>query len=162
MKKSKFSEAQIAFILRQADEGTPVAEVADAEGLAWPRSAHRTCFAANSLQLRADRRQPRVDPVEHELVLFLAQRIDAQFLQALAVAGALEHGDDQHQPCNAFVGIPVQRCEFGVLGTDADILRLDRGIAIFKPAGLLRHGDDQRLQRLNIVGKVWSSGHHRR
>ena len=27
MKKSKFSEAQIAFILRQGDEGTPVAEV---------------------------------------------------------------------------------------------------------------------------------------
>ena len=27
MKKSKFSEAQIAFILRQADEGTSVAEV---------------------------------------------------------------------------------------------------------------------------------------
>jgi hypothetical protein len=27
MKKSKFSEAQIVFILRQADEGTPVAEV---------------------------------------------------------------------------------------------------------------------------------------
>jgi hypothetical protein len=27
MKKSKFSEAQIAFILRRADEGTPVAEV---------------------------------------------------------------------------------------------------------------------------------------
>lgn len=27
MKRSKFSEAQIALILRQADEGTPVAEV---------------------------------------------------------------------------------------------------------------------------------------
>lgn len=28
MKRSKFSEAQIVFILRQADEGTPGAEVA--------------------------------------------------------------------------------------------------------------------------------------
>jgi len=27
MKKSRFSEQQIAFVLRQAEEGTPVAEV---------------------------------------------------------------------------------------------------------------------------------------
>lgn len=33
MKKSKFSEQQIAFILRQADEGTPVAEVCRKAGV---------------------------------------------------------------------------------------------------------------------------------
>lgn len=33
MKRSKFSEAQIAFILRQADEGTPVAEVCRKAGI---------------------------------------------------------------------------------------------------------------------------------
>ncbi|WP_346891547.1 transposase [uncultured Roseibium sp.] len=33
MKKSKFSEAQIAFILRQADEGMPVAEVCRKAGI---------------------------------------------------------------------------------------------------------------------------------
>ena len=33
MKKSKFSEAHIAFILRQADEGTPVAEVCRKAGI---------------------------------------------------------------------------------------------------------------------------------
>ena len=33
MKESKFSEAQIAFILRQADEGTPVAEVCRKAGI---------------------------------------------------------------------------------------------------------------------------------
>jgi putative transposase len=33
MKKSKCSEAQIAFILRQADEGTPVAEVCRKAGI---------------------------------------------------------------------------------------------------------------------------------
>lgn len=33
MKKSKFSEAQIAFILRQADEGTPVVEVCRKAGI---------------------------------------------------------------------------------------------------------------------------------
>ncbi len=33
MKKSKFSEAQIAFILRQTDEGTPVAEVCRKAGI---------------------------------------------------------------------------------------------------------------------------------
>lgn len=33
MKKSKFSEAQIAVILRQANEGTPVAEVCRKAGI---------------------------------------------------------------------------------------------------------------------------------
>lgn len=33
MKKSKFSEAQIAFILRQTDKGTPVAEVCRKAGI---------------------------------------------------------------------------------------------------------------------------------
>jgi putative transposase len=33
MKKSKFTEAQIAFILRQADEGTPVADVCRKAGI---------------------------------------------------------------------------------------------------------------------------------
>ncbi|OCW59285.1 Hin recombinase [Hoeflea olei] len=34
MKKSMFSEAQIAFILRQADEGAPVTEVCRKAGIA--------------------------------------------------------------------------------------------------------------------------------
>jgi putative transposase len=33
MKKSRFSEQQIAFVLRQADEGTPVAEVCRKAGI---------------------------------------------------------------------------------------------------------------------------------
>ena len=33
MKKSKFTEAQIAFILQQADEGTPVVEVCRKAGI---------------------------------------------------------------------------------------------------------------------------------
>lgn len=33
MKRSKFSDAQIAFILRQAEEGTPVAEVCRKAGI---------------------------------------------------------------------------------------------------------------------------------
>lgn len=33
MKRSKFSKAQIAFILRQADEGTPVTEVCRKAGI---------------------------------------------------------------------------------------------------------------------------------
>jgi len=33
MKKSKFSEAQIAFILRQADEGAPIVEVCRKAGI---------------------------------------------------------------------------------------------------------------------------------
>lgn len=33
MEKSKFSEAQIAFILRQADEGTPIAEICRKAGI---------------------------------------------------------------------------------------------------------------------------------
>ena len=34
MRKSKFTEAQIAFILKQADEGTAVAEVCRKAGIA--------------------------------------------------------------------------------------------------------------------------------
>ena len=44
MKKSKFSEAQIAFILRQADEGTPVVEVCRKAGISealWRHDAIR-------------------------------------------------------------------------------------------------------------------------
>lgn len=33
MKKSRFTEAQIAFILRQAEEGTPVPEVCRTAGI---------------------------------------------------------------------------------------------------------------------------------
>ena len=33
MKKSRFSEQQIAFVLRQAEEGTPVAEVCPKAGI---------------------------------------------------------------------------------------------------------------------------------
>ena len=33
MKRSKFTEAQIAFILKQADDGTPVAEVCRKAGI---------------------------------------------------------------------------------------------------------------------------------
>ena len=33
MKRSKFSDAQIAFILRQAEEGTPVGEVCRKAGI---------------------------------------------------------------------------------------------------------------------------------
>lgn len=33
MKRSKFTEAQIAFILRQAEEGTPIAEVCCKAGI---------------------------------------------------------------------------------------------------------------------------------
>ena len=34
MKKSKFTESQIAFVLRQAEEGTPIAEVCRKAGIA--------------------------------------------------------------------------------------------------------------------------------
>ena len=34
MRKSKFTDAQIAFILRQAEEGTPIAEVCRKAGIA--------------------------------------------------------------------------------------------------------------------------------
>jgi len=44
MKRSKFSEAQIAFVLRQSEEGTPVEEVCRKTGIsqatfyAWKKS----------------------------------------------------------------------------------------------------------------------------
>lgn len=38
MKRSKFSEAQIAFVLRQAEEGTAVAEVCRKAGISDART----------------------------------------------------------------------------------------------------------------------------
>jgi putative transposase len=38
MKKSRFSEQQIAFVLRQAEEGTAVAEVYRKAGISGPPS----------------------------------------------------------------------------------------------------------------------------
>lgn len=42
MKASKFSEAQIAFVLKQADEGTAVAEVCRKAGVSRKRCAAPT------------------------------------------------------------------------------------------------------------------------
>ncbi len=58
MKKSKFTEAQIAFILKQAEEGTPVAEVcrkagnSDATFYGWRKGNVTATLAAAE---RADR-----------------------------------------------------------------------------------------------------------
>lgn len=38
MKKSKFTEEQIAFALKQAESGTSVEEIRRKMGSAWPRS----------------------------------------------------------------------------------------------------------------------------
>lgn len=38
MKTSKFTEGQIAFVLKQAEDGTPVAEVCREAGIARPPS----------------------------------------------------------------------------------------------------------------------------
>lgn len=43
MKASKFSDAQKAFILKQGEEGTPVAEICRKAGFAI-----RTCFAGHT------------------------------------------------------------------------------------------------------------------
>ena len=48
MKRLKFTEAQIAFILRQAEEGTPVAEVCRPATLARSLSIQRLRRIANS------------------------------------------------------------------------------------------------------------------
>ncbi len=36
MKASKFSDAQKAFILKQGDDGVPVAEICRKAGILWP------------------------------------------------------------------------------------------------------------------------------
>ena len=48
MKKSKFTESQIAFMLRQAEEGTPIGEVCRKAGIIYgllPRGKKFLCLA---------------------------------------------------------------------------------------------------------------------
>lgn len=53
MKRSKFSEAQVAFILKQAEEGAPIAEVCRKAGtLTSPGTATRPPFANGCRKLR--------------------------------------------------------------------------------------------------------------
>lgn len=77
--------------------------------------ARQTSIAASLLQPCADRLQPSVHLLQHELVLFLAQCIGEQLLRALAMADSLRHVDDRAQYCDALVGIPAQRCKLGIV-----------------------------------------------
>jgi putative transposase len=52
MKRSKFSDQQIAFVLRQAEEGTAVVEVCGKAGLARVRSTNGANKLAGSCPLR--------------------------------------------------------------------------------------------------------------
>ncbi len=50
MKKSRYTDEQIAFALRQAETGTPVTEVIRKMGIAnRPSTAGRSCMAASAL-----------------------------------------------------------------------------------------------------------------
>lgn len=56
MKTSKFTEAQIAFILRQAEEGTPIAEVCRKAGISgegWPLAADAGLQASSRGRMQA-------------------------------------------------------------------------------------------------------------
>ena len=62
MKKSKFSESQIAFILRQAEEGTAIAEVCRKAGISeatfynW-RNKYGGLMPSEMKRLRSSRRR---------------------------------------------------------------------------------------------------------
>ena len=58
MKKSRFSEQQIAFVLRQAEEGTAVAEVCRKAGLVRPSSCLSATPGEAPLHCRSVRAMP--------------------------------------------------------------------------------------------------------
>lgn len=60
MKASKFTETQKAFILKQGEEGTSVAEICRKAIIGQPRRRHlsqRHCHRLNPISSRADRNQ---------------------------------------------------------------------------------------------------------
>jgi hypothetical protein len=68
MKASKFSDAQKAFIIKQGDEGTPVAEICRKAGIHWPTGE---CAAI------ADRQPSDLLQLEEEVCRAAANRDEA-------------------------------------------------------------------------------------
>jgi Transposase len=75
MKKSKFTEGQIAFALRQGDLGTPVADVCRKMGVSeatyfhWKLNAKAVASVATSPVLRDGDMTGRVDHRQYKCVL---------------------------------------------------------------------------------------------
>ena len=103
---------------------------------------------SGAFELGFDCRQAGLDFVEHEGVLLVVQCRAAQALRASAVARPLQHPHDRRQRRNPLVGRLVHHFEMAG--------------ACLQQRPLLGHGDDHRLQRINVVGKHCNGHRHRR
>jgi putative transposase len=94
MKKSKFSEAQIAFILRQADEGTPVAEVCRKAGIAdatfynWKKRYGGVTPSEVKRMRQLEDENNRLKKIVADLTLDKAMLQDVQSSEACSPPGA--------------------------------------------------------------------------
>ena len=116
------------------------------EALARARRPGALGLVLPLVQFRLDLAEARLDLVEDERLLLLIQPIDLQLLGASSVARPLQHLDDRRQLRNALVGPRIAHLEV-----------LDLGIA---NGGLLRHGEDHRLERIHIIGKIGGGQSH--
>ena len=123
------------------------------KALARPRRALRLVLGC-CLQLGVDRRHAGLDLVEHEVDLLIVQPLTAQAFRARAVKHAFKRLDDRRQLRNSRIRGGVDQLESRDLGGYAAILRLHRRT-------LLDRGQDHRLERINIVGKLCNGRHHR-
>ena len=105
-----------------------------------------------------------LDLLEHEGTLLIRQPGDAQSLRTPAIARSLQHLHDRRQCGNAFVGSLDARfsylhpriCSLDPLGREAHVsCRL-----ILQKGGLFGERHDNRLQRVNIVRKLFGSHRH--
>ena len=81
MKKSRFSEQQIAFVLRQAEEGTPIAEVCRKAGIS-EASFYAWCKKYGGLLPSEMKRLKQLEEENHRLRRLVADlSLDKEMLQ---------------------------------------------------------------------------------
>lgn len=95
------------------------------------RAAHRL------FHLRFDGCHAGFDFVEDESVLLLAQRTAPQPFGAAAEARPLQHLHHRRQSCDPFLGAFVDQLEMDV--------------ALLQKGGFFGHGNNHRLERVNVV-----------
>jgi hypothetical protein len=89
-----------------------------------------------------------VSIVEHEGMLLIAQCRAAQTLRASAVTRPLQHPHDRRQRRDPLVGRLVHHFQMIV--------------ACLQQRPLVGHGDNHRLERINVVGKLCNGLRHHR
>ena len=127
MKRSKFTEPQIAFILRQAEEGTAVGEVCRKAGI----SGQGTEFMSRDLDLWAYQRGVTLDfsrpgkPTDNAFIesfngKFRAECLNAHWFMSL---------DDARRKCEAWRRDYNEERPHSAIGNKPPIELIDRSVA---------------------------------